>query len=78
MARKIGLSVNEIVSTILAFRADVHARLAYYYDNKDCIDRAILEGELLVEKMKANAPPSLLKQKLERMKADAANDSVSS
>lgn len=42
--------------------ADVHAALAYYYDNRDAIDSQIREGEELAAGMKAQAGPGLLEQ----------------
>ncbi|MDB5349596.1 MAG: hypothetical protein JWN86_843 [Planctomycetota bacterium] len=40
--------------------ADVHAALAYYWDNRETLDRQWEAGERFVEEMKAKAPPSLL------------------
>ena len=75
---RMGMSPDEIVSGHPSISlADVHAALAYYYDNRERIDQAILDGQRFVEEMKAKAPPSLLQQKLQRMNADAADDSVS-
>jgi uncharacterized protein (DUF433 family) len=76
---RLGLSPDEIVSGYPTISlSDVHAALAYYYEHRERIDQAILDGERFVEELKAKSPPSLLQQKLQRMKADAANDSVSS
>lgn len=75
---RLGMSPDEIVSGHPSITlSDVHAALAYYYDNRERIDQAILEGQRRVEEMKAQAPPSLLQQKLKRMSADAADDSDS-
>jgi uncharacterized protein (DUF433 family) len=75
---RMGMSPDEIVSGHPSITlAEVHAALAYYYDNRERIDQAIVDGERFVEEMKAASPPSLLKQKLQRMSADAADDSIS-
>ena len=42
--------------------ADVHAALAYYYDNRASVDRDIHESEQLVARMKAAAGTGLLDQ----------------
>ena len=76
---RMGMSPDEIVSghpTISL--SDVHAALAYYYEHRERIDQSIADGLRSVEELKAKAPPSLLQQKLQRMSADAADDSVSS
>ena len=76
---RMGMSPDEIVSAYPSVTlSDVHAALAYYYDNREQIDQSILDGQRFVEAMKAQAAPSLLQQKLQRMSADAADDSVSS
>jgi uncharacterized protein (DUF433 family) len=75
---RMGRSPDEIVSGHPSITlGDVHAALAYYFDNREQIDQAILDGQRFVEEMKAQAPPSLLQQKLQRMSADATDDSVS-
>jgi uncharacterized protein (DUF433 family) len=58
---RMGMSPDEIVSGHPSITlSDVHAALAYYYDHRERIDSAILEGQRFVEEMKAQAPPSLL------------------
>src|SRR5438445_6933888 len=48
-----GMSPDEIVSGHPSISlADVHAALAYYYDNRERIDQAILDGQRFVEEMK--------------------------
>src|SRR2546421_9629597 len=42
--------------------ADVHAALAYYYDNRSSIDQQMREGEELAARMKSQAGPGLLDQ----------------
>jgi uncharacterized protein (DUF433 family) len=74
---RMAMSPDEIVSTHPSITlSDVHAALAYYYENRQQIDADIREGEQFVEEMKTKAPPSLLKQKLEQRNAHAPDDSV--
>jgi uncharacterized protein (DUF433 family) len=76
---RMGMSPDEIVSGHPSIAlTDVHAALAYYYEHRELIDQAILDGQRFVEELKAKSPPSVLQQKLQRMSADAADDSVSS
>jgi uncharacterized protein (DUF433 family) len=42
--------------------ADVHAALAYYFDNRELIDQQIREGETLAEQMKQQAGTGLIDQ----------------
>ena len=42
--------------------ADVHAALAYYYDNRESIDKQIRESDELIERAKKQAGPRLLDQ----------------
>ena len=42
--------------------ADVHVALAYYFDNRQEIDREIREGEELTRRMSAQSGPGLLDQ----------------
>src|ERR1700694_2869362 len=74
---RMGMSPDEIVSAHPSITlADVHAALAYYYENREQIDADILEGERLIKEMKAKSPPSILQEKLRQRKADAADDSA--
>jgi len=59
----LGESPDEIVRAYPQLTlADIHAALAYYYDNRAAIDQQIREGEALAEQMKAQSGPSLLDQ----------------
>ena len=61
---KLGMSPDEIVyhyPTITL--ADVYAALAYYWDHRDEIERAIAEEQAFVEEFRRNYP-SLLQEKL--------------
>ena len=74
---RMGLSPDEIVSAHPSITlSDVHAALAYYYENRAQVDADIREGEQFVAEVKAKAPPSLLQKKLRQRNADAPNDSV--
>src|SRR5438309_9966702 len=74
---RLGLSPDEIVSAYPSLTlSEVHAALAYYYENRARIDADIREGERFVAALKAQAQPSPLQEKLRQRKADAANDPV--
>jgi uncharacterized protein (DUF433 family) len=74
---RMGMSPDEIASAYPSITlSDVHAALAYYYENRERIDAEILEGERFVAEMKAKAPPSLLQEKLRQRKADAPDNPV--
>jgi uncharacterized protein (DUF433 family) len=74
---RLGMSPDEIVSAYPSITlSDVHAALAYYYEHRARMDAAIREGEQLVAQMKAQAPPSLLRQKLQQRSAHVTDDSV--
>ena len=70
-----GMSPEKIVNELPITLADVHAALAYYYDNMEEIRNQIREGEKLVAELRAKTP-SVLQQKLkEKGKlSDAATD----
>ena len=76
---RMGLSPDEIVSAHPSITlSDVHAALAYYYENRAQIDADIREGEEFIAEMKAKAPPSLLQQKLrQRVPLREGNDILS-
>lgn len=49
---KLGLSADEIVDNYPTITmADVHAALAYYWDHRDEIERAIADGDALAEEI---------------------------
>jgi uncharacterized protein (DUF433 family) len=74
---RMAMSPDEIVSAHPSITlSDVHAALAYYYENRKQIDAAIQEGERFVAEMRAKSAPSLLKQKLEQRNAHGPDDSV--
>ena len=60
----LGMSPEDILSAYPGITlADVHAALAYYYDNKEEINQSIKEEEEFYRKMKAKTP-SIVQQKL--------------
>ena len=74
---RLGLSPDEIVSQHPGLSlADVYAALAYYWDHRAEIDADIKADEEYVARLQAQAPPSLLQQKLALRHAQ--DDSVSS
>src|ERR1700732_5266179 len=71
---RMGMSPDEIVSAYPSITlADVHAALAYYFENRERIDAAIEEGVRFVEEMKSKNTPSLLQERLRQRKGDAAD-----
>jgi hypothetical protein len=52
--------------------ADIHAALAYYYDNQAAIDQQIRDGEALAQQLKSKSGPGLLDQ-LRKSGADDAS-----
>ena len=56
---KIGRSIDEIADEFGLTLADVHAALAYYFDHRAAIDRAIGRGETLVRQLRALHPSKL-------------------
>lgn len=68
-----GLSPDEIVDRHPGLTlSDVHAALAYYFENRDRTDAEILEGERLAERLRADRPSIL--EKARRRAADAQDD----
>ena len=60
-------SVDEITAEYDLTLADVYAALAYYFDHRVEIDRAIEESEAFIEALRQSTP-SKLRQKLEEQK----------
>ena len=56
--------------------ADVHAALAYYWDNREAIDQQMKDADERVEALRKMASPGPLARKLASM--DAGSDSISS
>jgi uncharacterized protein (DUF433 family) len=76
-SERMGMSPDEIVSAHPSITlSEVHAALAYCFENRERIDADILEGQQFVAQMRAEAPPSLLQEKLRQRDTDAPDDSV--
>ncbi len=74
---RMGMSPDEIVSEYPSITlADVHAALAYYFENRQRIDADIEAAKRCAEEMKAKGRPSVLQEKLRQRKADAPDDSL--
>jgi hypothetical protein len=58
--------------------SDVHAALAYYYENRQRIDDDIDENRKFTEEMRAKAGPSRLEELLKARKVSGSDDSHSS
>jgi uncharacterized protein (DUF433 family) len=68
-----GQSPDEIVADFPHLSlADVHAALAFYYDNRELIQRQMREADELVQAMKARQGPGLL----DRLNGECDADSV--
>lgn len=73
---KLGMTPDEILVQYPSLTlGDVHAALAYYFDHRDEIERALDHDRCEAERLRAEAPGPLI-QKLERLRAE--RDSVSS
>jgi hypothetical protein len=76
---QIGMSFDEIVSSYPTITpSDVHAALAYYYENRQRIDNDIEEGRKFVEVMSAKPGPARLRELLTARNANSSDDSRSS
>jgi uncharacterized protein (DUF433 family) len=72
-----GMSPDEIVSAYPSLTlSDVHAALAYYFENRERIDADIVDGERFVQEMKAKLGPGPLEDQLRRRTADAKDDTL--
>src|SRR5438876_1747473 len=64
---KLGMSPDEIVDQYATLTlADVHAALAYYWDHRVEIERAIADEKVLIEEIR-RADPGPLQEKLKRL-----------
>lgn len=70
---RMGKSVDEIATEYDLTLADVHAALAYYFDHREEIDRAIEEDFATVEALRKQTP-SKLRQKLQEKTAHGGQD----
>jgi uncharacterized protein (DUF433 family) len=70
---KEGISPDEIVSRFPQLTlADVHAALAYYWDNRDEVERQMREDDELVADMQRQTPSKLTGRLMARDDANAA------
>jgi uncharacterized protein (DUF433 family) len=65
---RMGKSADEIATEYDLELADIHAALAYYFDHRAEIDKAIEECDIFVNNMCENAP-SKLRQKIQENRA---------
>lgn len=56
---RLGWSVDEIATAYDLTLADVHAALAYYFDHRREIDRAIDDSDAFVEMLRQQTPSKL-------------------
>jgi uncharacterized protein (DUF433 family) len=76
---RMGMSPDQIVSEYPSITlADVHAALAYYYDNRQRIDADIEAAKKYAEEMRAKAGPSRLDDLRRQRTADATDDPLPS
>jgi uncharacterized protein (DUF433 family) len=76
---RMGMTPDQIVSEYPSITlADVHAALAYYYENRARIDADIEAAGKYADEMRARAGPSRLEELLRHRKADATDDPLPS
>jgi uncharacterized protein (DUF433 family) len=69
---RMGMSPDEIVSAHPSLTlAEVHAALAYYFENRQAIEDAIREGKEFVEKLRAGQPSIFEKVRQRNAKDDS-------
>ena len=72
---RMGMNPDEIVSSYPTITlSDVHAALAYYYENRERIDNDIAEGQKFVEEMRAKEEPSRLRELRKAWETNASDD----
>jgi len=70
---RMGQSADEIATDYDLTLADVYAALAYYFDHREEIDRAIVEDEAFVAALRQRTP-SPLQRKLQEQGLGGAED----
>ena len=74
---RMGMSADEIVSEYPSITlSDVHAALAYYYENRVQIDAQFEEDKQFVEEMKTKAGSSRLQEMLKARTANGSDDTL--
>jgi uncharacterized protein (DUF433 family) len=72
---RMGMSPDEIVSAYPTITlSNVHAALAYYFEQREQIDAEIEAGKKYAQEMKAKSPPSKLQEVLKARMTDVACD----
>ena len=66
---RMGKSADEIATEYDLELSDVYAALAYYFDHREDLDKAIEESRSWIEEMKRKTP-SLVKQKIQQDSTD--------
>lgn len=66
---RLGRSPDEIAAEHDLTLGDVHAALAYYFDHRDEVDRAIVEDRTFVETLRQRTP-SKLTDRLRQIRGD--------
>ncbi len=66
---RMGRSADEIATEYDLELSDVYAALAYYFDHREEIDRAIEDSDKWIEEIRQKTP-SLVKQKLQQDSTD--------
>ena len=70
---RLRMSPDEIVDMIPTITlADVHAALAYYWDNREQLDREFEAGRLFEEDMRRQAGPSRLAERVAEIRREMA------
>lgn len=70
---RLRMSPDEIVDMIPTITvADVHAALAYYWDNREELDREFEAGQAFVDDMRRQAGPSRLAERLAEIRRQMA------
>ena len=67
MHLRMGMSLEEIAGKYQLLLASLHAAMAYYYGQKDAIDKSIAEDQAFVEAFQRDNP-SLLRAKLQALR----------
>src|SRR5438874_6159418 len=67
---QMGMPIKRIASEYDLSLADIHAALAFYFDNRAEIDKNIADDDAFIEEIRKQHP-SMLAEKLRAMKEDA-------
>jgi uncharacterized protein (DUF433 family) len=67
-----GMSVDEMCEQFDLTPGQVHAALAYYYDNRDMIDQQIMDADAFAKQYLADGHAKTSKELIEQVKARTA------